>query len=178
MRQIKVSYRAVFAQPIGILNPMNLVLPAPCPVEIYGSGQTWNARELLTIRREPYKKLARFSSAADGKAKVQEVFREQLRPWQMWGIIPAVPGKATTVERLLEPDEIQTMPDGRVLWKEAEDYTHIIHAPTLPAGERIPSAACGEKVPAKCFISTHANLEPTCKGCAPVWREHYQEKKV
>jgi hypothetical protein len=168
----------VFAQPIGVLNPMNLTMPAPCPVEVFGSGQTWQARELVTIRRQVYDKLSRFSSAADGQAKVQAAFAEQLRPWQMWGILPAVAGMSTTTEKMLEPDEIQVMPDGKVMWKEAEDYTHIIHAPTLPAGERIPSAACGAKVPAKMFVSTHANVEPTCKGCAQVWKEHYQENKA
>ncbi len=169
MRQIKVSYRAVFAQPIGILNPMNLKLPAPCPVEVFGSGQTWQARELITSRRAVYEKFKRFSSAQNGMVTVAVAFAEQLRPG-------TVNGKPTSIERLLEPEEIRILPDGKVLWKEAEDYTHIIHAPTLPPGERIPSAACGRKVPAKAFINCRANVEPTCKGCADVWKREYKGK--
>lgn len=179
MRQIKVTYRAVFAQPIGILNPMNLKLPAPCPVEIFGSGDKWQARELITARRAVYEKLKKFSSAENGKTIVAEAFGEQLRPWQMWGTVPmeaAMLRDFKPVERLIEPDEIKVLSDGRVLWKEADDYLHIIHAPTLPPGERIPSAACGAKVRADSFINNRANIEPTCKACAEIWRREYQGK--
>ncbi len=181
MRQIKVTYRAVFAQPTGVLNPMNLTLPGPCPVEIFGSGATWQAREIITSRRAVYEKFKRFSSAQKAMEVIAAAFAEQLRPWQMWGIVPdpargTVNGRTPSTERLLEPDEIKLLNDGKVLWKEPDDYLHIIHAPTLPAGERIPSAACGARVCAESFINNRDNIEPTCKACAEVWKREYKDK--
>ncbi len=178
MRQIKVSYRAVFAQPIGVLNPMGLKLPAPCPVEVFGAGEKWRARELLTAKRQVYEKLSKFASAEHGKQIVAESFAEQLRPWQMWGTIPAIAGQSTTQERMLEPDEIHVCGDGKVLIKEADDLLHIIHAPTLEPGAKIPHAACGARVKAESFISTKANVRPTCKACAEVWEQHYKGKSA
>ncbi len=176
LKQIKVSYRAVFAQPTGVLNPMQLKLPGPCPVEIFGSGATWQARELITARRAVYEKFKRFSSAQNAMEVIGAAFAEQLRPWQMWGAVPADSSERKSVERLIEPDEIKLLNDGKVLWKEPDDYRHIIHAPTLPPGERVPSAACGARVRADSFINNKANIEPTCKACAEVWKREYQGK--
>ncbi len=37
-------------------------------------------------------------------------------------------------------------------------------------------ACCNAELAPKFFISTKANVEPTCKGCAEVWRKEYQGK--
>lgn len=177
MRYIKVTYRAVFAQPIGVLNPSGLRMAGSFPVEIFVSGSTWKARDIQTADRRVYTKLDRFSSAEDGKQKVQESFERQIEPWQVWSQ-PHTPLEikegAPREERLIEPGEIQLLADGKVLWKEDDDYLHIIHAPTLRAGERIPHAACGAKVKAESFINNKANVRPTCKACALVWEQHYK----
>ncbi len=109
---------------------------------------------------------------------VAVAFAEQLRPWQIWASVPGDGVTKLAQERLLEPDELQFLPDGRVLIKEPEDYTHIIHAPTLKAAERVPAAACEYKASAKTLINPRANVEPTCKVCAQIWKAFYQEKKV
>ncbi len=182
MRQIKVSYRAVFAQPQGPLNPSGFKMAGRFPVEIFGHGESWQAREIATPQRVVYKKFKKFASPENAMGIVAEAFYAQLEPWQIWGMPPIDHAKArdfNPVERLLSPDEIQVLQDGRVLWKEAEDYTHILHAPdhtNMKAG--MPPAACGAKVSGKAFVNNRANVEPTCKKCAEVWRQFYQEKST
>lgn len=102
---------------------------------------------------------------------VEESFQERLEPWQIWG-----KPHNELQERMLFPDEICDLGHGKMGWKDPEDFTHIIHAPTIPEGARIPPAACGAQVNAKCFINTKANVEPTCKACAEVWKREYAGK--
>ena len=45
MRAIKVTFRAVFRQPIGALNPMGCKINAKFPVEIFGEGERALARK-------------------------------------------------------------------------------------------------------------------------------------
>lgn len=171
MKVIRVTYRAVFEQPNGDLNPMNLRLPGPCPIEVFQLGKLWKAREIATPQRQVHKKLGELANVDLQKARVEQSFERQIEPWQIWGTPPN-----EQQERILQPEEIKHFPDGTTGWREPEDYTHIIHAPSIPEGSRVPPAACGAKVKAECFISTKANIEPTCKGCAEVWRKEYQGK--
>lgn len=171
MRALKLTYRSVFEQPIGGLNPMGVKLPGTFPVEIFGNGQKWQAREIASYRRAIYTKLHHFTSPIQGMTTVGQSFERRLAPWQVWGKPPN-----ELQERMLLPDEIVDIGDGKMAWKDLEDYTHIIHAQTIPDGAHLPPAACGAKVNAKCFISTKANVEPSCKGCAEVWRREYQNR--
>jgi len=175
MRAIKVTYRAVFQQPIGKLNPMELKVPGEIPVEVFRTGNTWQARDVSRIANA-FTRLGKFFSADIAKSEVAAAFKHQLQDWQAWGIVPAAKGTLTE-ERMLSPDEIVIDDKGKAFFKQAEDYTHIIHAPTIPPGARIPPAACGAQVNANCFISTKANVEPTCKACAEVWRREYAGKQ-
>ena len=169
MRAIKVTFRAVFQQPMGPLNPMGLKLPGDFPVELYGHGEKWYARALGGA---PYKKLSHFTTPAQGQSVLEQAFAHRSTEWQMWGVPPD-----ENEERILTPDEItETSAPYQVFFKQPEDYTHIIHAQSIPPGARIPPAACGAQVNAKCFISTKANVEPSCKGCAEVWRREYKGK--
>lgn len=172
MRQIKVTYRAVFEQPIGPLNPMGMKIPGPQPVELFGKNENWQAREITTAHRHIFKKLGKFVSLAHAKNEVALAFKTKLQDWQIWGIPPE---PASNTERMLLPEEIHICTEG-VYWLQAEDFTHILHAPTIPPGAKIPPAACGQQVNTKCFISTKANIEPTCKACAEVWRKEYKGK--
>ena len=178
MRTIKVTYRAIFEQPIGPLNSMGVKLPGIFPVEIFGTGEKWQAREIASPNRHVYAKLDKFASLHHGMTVVEQSFERQIEPWQMWGTPPSEEhhGAQIGVERLLLPDEVCDLGNGKMGWRQAEDYTHIIHAPTIPDGARIPPAACGAKVKADCFISTKANVEPTCKECVKVWRREYKGK--
>jgi hypothetical protein len=169
MRAIKVTYRAVFHQPIGALNPMGMKLSGPIAVEIFGSGERWQARELTS--GAVFVRLGRFGSAMHAKSEVPTSFERQSEPWQIWGRPPN-----ENQERMLTAAEVVIDAHGKVFFKQAEDYTHIIHAQTIPPGARIPPAACGAQVNAKCFISTKANVEPSCKACAEVWRREYKGK--
>ena len=170
MRNIKVTFRAVFHQPVGILNPMGLQIPGNFLIELFQKGSKWKVRE-ITARRQVYEKLGRLASLEHAKTEMAFVFQQQLTPWQIWGIPPQ-----ETMERQLSPDDVCDLGHDQFGWYQAEDRTHIIHAPTIPPGARIPPAACGAKVNAKCFISTKANVEPTCKSCAEIWRQHYKGK--
>jgi hypothetical protein len=150
---------------------MGLKLPGPCPVELFGHGEKWQAREIATSARRVYTKLEKFASLHHGISVVEQAFERRLEPWQIWGTPPE-----EQHERILLPQEICDLGNGQMGWKQAEDFTHIIHAQSIPDGARIPPAACGAKVNTKCFISTKANIEPTCKGCAEVWRKEYKGK--
>ena len=171
MRAIKVTFRAVFEQPIGLLNPMGFKINGPQPVEIFGNGDKWKAREIASPRRIEYSKLGPFFSVAHAKQAMEECFQTRREPWQIWGKPPNSP-----VEIMLTPYELADLKDGKFAWIDDEDRTHIIHAPTIPPGAKIPPAACGASVNAKCFISTKANVEPTCRGCKEVWEREYKNK--
>lgn len=171
MKTIRVTFRASFRQPIGVLNPSGFRLSAVCPVEVFGGDHgRWYARELASPRRTLYDKLGHFATAESGQAIVRQAFEDQVQPWQIWGVPP---DSMPPLERLLTPDEICDLGDGKWGWYGPEDRTHIIHAPNIPPGAKIPPAACGAKVDAKHFISTKANLEPTCPRCAEIYRKEY-----
>ena len=176
MRAIKVTFRAVFEQPTGPLNPMGIKLPGPQPVEVFGQGERWQAREIASPRRQIYTKLGSFSSLAHAKDEVEHAFQKQIEAWQPWGTVPSNGQTSLTEERMLTPYDFADLGSGKFGLIQDEDRTHIIHAQTIPPGARIPPAACGAQVNAKCFISTKANVEPSCKGCAEVWRREYRDK--
>lgn len=170
MRSIRATYRAVFRQPIGLINPFEVKLPGDFPVEVFGQGEKWQAR---TLSHPPvvYKKLQHFTNAIQGMMEVEHNFQERLEPWQVWGKPPN-----ENAERMLLPGEICDLGSGKMGWLDPEDFTHILHGPLIDPAAKIPNAACGAKVNAKCFISTKANVEPTCKECAEVWRKEYKGK--
>ena len=179
MKTIKVSYRAVFEQPIGVLNPMGLKLPGPQPVEVYKQGAEWKARELSTARRRPFERFGKFVSLENAQSSVMNAFREMKGPWQIWGIphmTPAQKSDHVGQERQLTPAEVCDLGDGNAGWYTAEDRTHIIHMPSVPPNKHVPPAACGAELPAKCFINNRANVEPTCPECAEVWRREYKDR--
>lgn len=171
MRAIKVTYRAVFEQPVGELNPMGIKVPGPQPVELFFSKGNFCVREISTPQRNVFTRLGTFVTLEHAKNSVKRAFETQRTDWQMWGTPPYEPA-----ERLLLKDEIEIQTDGKVYFRQAEDYTHIIHAPTIPPGAHMPPAACGARVNAKCFISTRANVKPTCKGCLEVYLREYAGK--
>jgi hypothetical protein len=155
---------------------MGVKLPGPFPVEIFGQGERWQAREIATAKRNLYEKLGRFGSLSHAKAEVSDAFEKQIEPWQLWGTMPANGNAAVTEERMLTPYDFIDLGNGKFGMLQDEDRTHIIHAQSIPPGARIPPAACGAQVNAKCFISTKANVEPSCRGCAEVWRKEYRDK--
>jgi hypothetical protein len=178
MRAIKVTYRAVFQQPIGPeLNPMGLKLPGTFPVEIFSRGEQWLAREIASARRQVYDRLGKFVSLDAAKFGVKQVFEKQIADWQIWGIPPFGTQKdGMYVDRLLTPYDISDMGHGKFAWIDPEDRTHILHGPLIDPKAKVPNAACGASVNAKAFISTKANVEPSCRECAEVWRREYRNK--
>jgi hypothetical protein len=182
MKLIKVTYRNVFTQPIGVLNPMNLKLPGEFPVEVFEVGSKWKIREIASPNRRVYEKLGEHVNARIAMERVEECFVSfrdvASKSWQVWATVPDDASPTLQTMRIVLPGEIAIVnKDGRerTYFREAEDYTHIIHAPTLDTKQRVPSAACGASVKADAFINNRANVEPTCTGCAVVWKEHYQK---
>lgn len=169
MRAIKVSYRAEFEQPTGALNPMGMKLPGLQRVEIFQTGATWKARSIAT--GQIYTRLEKFASRTHAQSNLEANFERRLTEWEIWGKPPE-----EAEPRKLLPKEIRIASDGQVFWRQAEDFTHILHAPNIPPGAHVPPAACGAKVNVKCFISTKANIEPTCEPCAEIWRKEYRGK--
>ncbi len=177
-RQIKITLRAVFQQPTGILNPMGMKMKGNFPVEIFRKADNWQVREISTPKRIVYEKLGRFCSIDLAIGGTGLHFERCVESWQMWGTVPGDGDTALSVERLLLPDEVVNLGGDKWGFRIPEDYTHIIHAPAVPLKAKVPPAACGAQVDAKCFINNRANVEPSCRKCAEVWREFYQEKSA
>ena len=51
MKTIPITYRAIFEQPTGPLNPIGAKLPGPQPVEVFRKGEFWKGRELSSPAR-------------------------------------------------------------------------------------------------------------------------------
>jgi len=170
VRAIKVTFRAVFRQPTGALNPGGFKIAGPVAVELFGSDKRWQARELS--QANVFTRLGRFTSLEHAKSTVAASFQERLEPWQMWGKPPDECG----VEIQLTPYEVADLGEGKFGWLQDEDRTHILHGPLIDPKAKVPNAACGAQVNAKCFISTKANVEPTCRGCKEVWEREYKSK--
>jgi hypothetical protein len=155
---------------------MGLKIPGPQPVEIFGQGERWQVREIASPRRQVYAKLGRFGSVEHAKDVLNEVFGKIVEPWQLWGVVAGDGNKSLAVERLLTSYDVISLGNGKWAALDAEDRTHIIHAPTIPSGARIPPAACGIMVNAKCFINNRANVRPSCRECAVIWEREYKDK--
>jgi hypothetical protein len=174
MRTIAITFRAVFEFPTGPLNPMGVRLAGPQPVEIFKKGEFWYARELSSPKRHVFERLGKFGASDSAKQGVEAAFLQFRQPWQVWGIPPKPPNGSPSYrpdERVLLPHEFTLLPDGKAAWYTAEDQTHIIHNAPAPH-----VAACGEKLPSKCFINNRANVRPSCPGCAEVWEKEYKDK--
>src|ERR1017187_9812623 len=71
VRAIKVTYRAIFEQPIGALNPMGLKLPGDIPVELFGGPTRWQARPLGRIANA-FTRLGTFGSPSEGQSILEQ----------------------------------------------------------------------------------------------------------
>jgi hypothetical protein len=151
-------------------------LPGTFPVELFQRGASWLAREIASPRRQGYDKLGKFASLEHAKAEVCRSFEKQVQDWQMWGMTPGNGVTDLSVEQMLTSYDVADLGNGQFGWIQDEDRTHILHGPLIDPTAKIPNAACGARVNAKCFISTKANVEPTCKGCAEVWKREYRGK--
>ena len=171
MRTIKVTYRAIFEQPTGILNPLGMRLPGTFPIELFQWGKQWQAREIATARRNVYERLGKFVSLDHARREVEQSFERRLQDWQIWGT--PLDGPGIGIERMLTPYDISDLGNGQFGWVEPEDRTHIMN-PQWTGPERVPPSACGLKLNAKVFISHFANIRPTCKGCADIWEREYK----
>jgi hypothetical protein len=179
VKTIPITFRAIFEEPTGPLNPLGCKIRGQQPVEVFRKGEFWYARELSTPKRNVFERLGKFNGSDSARQGVENSFVRRLQAWQVWGTPPTDEPKAREfrpVDRVLLPDEFCDLGDGKAGWYQAEDLTHILHAPTIPPKARVPPAACGAQVPAKCFINNRANVQPTCKECAQVWKENYKTK--
>jgi len=182
MRTIRVTYRAVFEQPIGALNPMGCKLPGPFPVEIFGTGERWQAREIASSRRQVYERLSRFTSPDTGKQVVESSFARKIQDWQIWGTVPATieelmeEGRPAAVERILIPG-VDICDLGNNTWGlyGPDDRTHISTKAKDPTAKKF-AARCGADVSPKLIVSTRANVEPSCPTCAEIYRQEYANK--
>ncbi len=166
VKTIPITYRAIFEQPTGPLNPIGAKIPGPQPIEVFRKAGFWYARELSTSKRNVFVRLGNWSNHAAALRGVEESFVRRLQSWQVWGTPPDSP-----VECPLTPDQFEDLGDGKAGWYESRDRTHIMHKSD---GSRKPPAACGATDTGN-FISNRANVEPSCKECAKVWKEHYKK---
>lgn len=78
MRNIRVTFRAVFQQPTGKLNPMGLKMAVSVPVEIFGQDGNWKARDPSRIANA-FARLGKFNTAEDAKREIARSFATQLQ---------------------------------------------------------------------------------------------------
>lgn len=182
MKTIRVTYRSVFEQPVGPLNPLKLTLPGPFPVEIFGAGEKWQAREIASSRRVVYERLSRFTDPEMGKQVVEAAFTRQVQPWQIWGIVPAPaqgsPSYQPTERQLIPGVDICDCGNGAWGLYTAEDFTHISHTGPENHSGGTPArtsyrAACGADVVHRKIVSTRANVAPSCPKCAEIYQARY-----
>ncbi len=172
MKTIQITFRAVFEQPTGPLNPLGAKMPGAQPVEIFRKGEFWYARELSTPKRNVFVRLGNWSSSDAARQGVENSFVRRLQSWQVWGTPPDSP-----VPCPLTSDQICDLGDGKAGWYQPEDRTHIIDPPNIEGNPRIPPAACGATgLPSKCFVNNRANVRPSCKACAEIWERDYKTK--
>lgn len=162
MKAIRVSYRAVFRQPIGRLNPAGFKMPAEVRIEVFGTGEHWKARNLDTGSIIG----AKAPTPLRAQQSIAECFAEQIAEWQMWA-----PAGENGAEIEVNPDQIIDLDNGRYQIRGPEDLTHI-----APAGEYSPrkmTAACGATIAGKNVISIRANVTPTCQKCAEIYLQEH-----
>ena len=170
MRLIHVTYRAVFTQLKSSLFKMN----GPVNVEVIERYNQWVCQSPDTGVEFQFTKMP---SAESAQEECASRFEKMLSDgWWIFGREPRPAGQTgprEDVARLLNPDEIQ-IKDGKVYFLEANDFTHIFDPKNTdrPSGDKDKSAqaACGQWPRIRNFISLRANVEPTCKGCAEVYR--------
>jgi hypothetical protein len=171
MRVIHVTYRAVFKR----LKDTLFRFDGPVNVEIYQQKDKWMARSPDTLVDFPF---TACQSPESMKKECAARFEKQLSDkWWIFGKEPAPKGGSKGMGdnpvRELQPDEIQ-IKDGKVYFLETDDYTHIMD-PKNPAPRPSPAsnpAACGQWPKMKNFISLKANIPPSCRQCAEVYKSH------
>lgn len=176
MPTARLMHRATFEFPIGQLNPMGLRIPGPQIVEIFSAGKVselrWEARAVIPGRPKPvpYTKLGSWPNESMAKHGVAKVFERMLEDWTTWAVPPE-----SACARQISMAELKQNGNGW-RWADPGDFTHIIHAATMLPNERIPRAACGEKIDVKLFVRNVGTVPPSCPKCNDVYQAEYVAK--
>jgi len=162
MRALKVTYRAVFRQPLGALNKLGVRLACDIPVEIYQSVDKWIARRPGT--RSDFVEIPAAMSQESMKTSVQQSFETQVSEWQMY----------KPDGEVVQPGETKVNGNGTVMLLEPEDFTHIQHPDPAcaPENKKLARARCGGTFKHQAFASTLENAPPpTCAICLASLKE-------
>lgn len=155
---MRVTFRAVFMQPTGVLNPMGLKIPTPITVELYpGPSNSYRAREIDSKHRRSFRHVQRMANLEAAKSAIRASFTEQLTDWTMHD--PAKNGAA------LSPDEVITLPGGTVTRKPPTHYATAMEG----LSKTTRRAVCGKTVDVTVIVQTR----PTCPQCQIIFdKEH------
>ncbi len=164
---MKISYRAQFRQPVGVLNPLGVTVRAVLTVELLHAAGYWIARLQGTIEE----RLGRHPGAQAAMQAVQSSFAEQLTPWQMHAVNDGLP---------ISPDEIAAGPDTRG-WITLKPLTHITDFAAEAADKtqrRTVHAPCGKAANPKLIVSVKTGVPPTCPICREVYEREYAHTRT
>lgn len=169
---MKITYRAQFRQPVGVLNPLNVTVRAVVTVELFHAAGHWRAREIDSRERNIFERLGQHPGAQGAMTAVQAAFAEQLTRWQM---------HAGDDGRPISPDEVAAGPDvnGIVTLKPVTHITDFAaEAAERKSGKHRSTvhAPCGKNVSPKSIISVKANVLPTCPACRAVYERDYASR--
>ncbi len=163
---MKITYRAQFRQPRGVLNPLNVTVRAVVTVELFEGSRCWIAREIDSRDRRVFERLGYHPGIDAAMTAVQNAFAEQLGPWQMYD----------TEGYPLSPDEITIAPDGTVTRKPLTHITDFAaEAAERKAGKHRSTVhtPCAQNVSPKAIVSVKADIAPTCRTCREVYEREY-----
>lgn len=155
MRALKVTYRAVFRQPLGELNKLGVRLACDIPVEIYQRVDKWIARRPLGPE---FVEIPPALSQESMRTNVERCFETRVNNgWEMFG----------PDGQPILPSQVHVT-DGRVMLLEPEDFTHVQNpnAEDQPENKKLARARCGGVFKHQAFASTLENAPPpTCTVC-------------
>jgi hypothetical protein len=164
---MRVTFRAQFSSPIGVLNPTGWKASKPFPftIEVRRHGTNWMAWT-LDRHQKPYGALDRLGHApTHGTMKdlVTQVFEHQHSEWSMFD----------SDGKLLDPDTILEDPQGNF---SKRIFTHL---PDLDKTSTGPGpyfrTHCGLTEHSRQLRSRKGQTPPDCKQCKAEWERLKRE---
>ena len=193
---MKVSFRAVFSGPKGVLNPSALKSSRPIEVdvEVFQIGDNWYARsaqaETLPMRtraneRDYVASGDLFAGAPPERSSAPRRVSPSRAVFEELGVHPThgcakdavaaafqkrlTPWKWFDADgRELDPDSVEETPDGKF---SRRIFTHIAHESQIGQPGNHFKTVCGETVNSYQLRSKRGTAPPDCKTCRAAWDE-------
>jgi len=164
---VRVTFRAQFAGPIGVLNTLGLNLDRcpPTTVEVFRRGNKWYARECDTKRLAEFWQIGSSETHGTMKDLIAATFTSQVTPWTMFD----------TFGNPLDAALVEEDPKGDFRKIQA---THIAHQSQMGMPGNQFKTECGITANAPQIRSKRGQQPPTCPECRKVWETIKEEMRL